>query len=163
VAINQRTGGKRKFTLCKAIISMFFPLSQSKDLISRTEFMATPDGMATPELVEYHRSFARGGAGIVTVGDSAVNFAYGKNHEAQLNLGTDEVITSLSRVVEGIARYGAMASIELNHGEKTPGGLKVPHKDAIKTKQNFNFKCSGSYELNKTLKVCLTRPKDLNR
>ena len=79
-------------------------------------FMATPDGMATPELVEYHRSFARGGAGIVTVGDSAVNFAYGKNHEAQLNLGTDEVITSLSRVVEGIARYGAMPSIELNHG-----------------------------------------------
>lgn len=79
-------------------------------------FMATPDGMATQELVEYHRSFARGGAGIVTVGDSAVNFAYGKNHEAQLNLGTDEVITGLHKVMEGIARYGAVASIELNHG-----------------------------------------------
>jgi 2,4-dienoyl-CoA reductase-like NADH-dependent reductase (Old Yellow Enzyme family)/thioredoxin reductase len=78
--------------------------------------MATPDGMATRELVEYHRSFARGGAGIVTVGDSAVSFAYGKNHEAQLNLGTDEVITGLNKVWEGITRYGAMASIELNHG-----------------------------------------------
>src|SRR4030042_3863708 len=79
-------------------------------------FMATPDGMATQELVEYHRAFARGGAGIVTVGDSAVNFAYGKNHEAQLNLGTDEVITGLHKVMEGIARYGAVDSIELNHG-----------------------------------------------
>jgi 2,4-dienoyl-CoA reductase-like NADH-dependent reductase (Old Yellow Enzyme family)/thioredoxin reductase len=79
-------------------------------------FMATPDGMATQDLVEYHRAFARGGAGIVTVGDSAVNFAYGKNHEAQLNLGTDEVITGLHKVWEGITRYGAMASIELNHG-----------------------------------------------
>ena len=79
-------------------------------------FMATPDGMATQDMIEYYRSFARGGAAIVTVGDSAVNFAYGKNHEAQLNLGTDEVITSLNKVLEGITRYGATASIELNHG-----------------------------------------------
>lgn len=79
-------------------------------------FMATPAGMATQDMIEYYRGFARGGAGIVTVGDSAVNFAYGKNHEAQLNLGTDEVITSLNKVLEGITRHGAVASIELNHG-----------------------------------------------
>jgi 2,4-dienoyl-CoA reductase-like NADH-dependent reductase (Old Yellow Enzyme family) len=79
-------------------------------------FMATPDGMATQEMIEYYRSFARGGAAVVTVGDSAVNFSYGKNHESQLNLGTDEVITSLHNVLEGITRHGAIGSIELNHG-----------------------------------------------
>ena len=31
-------------------------------------------------------------------------------------MGTDEVITSLNKVLEGITRYGATASIELNHG-----------------------------------------------
>jgi 2,4-dienoyl-CoA reductase-like NADH-dependent reductase (Old Yellow Enzyme family)/thioredoxin reductase len=79
-------------------------------------FMATPDGMATQDMVEYYRAFARGGPSVVTIGDSAVNFSYGKNHEAQLNLGTDEIITSLHNVLEGITRYGAVGSIELNHG-----------------------------------------------
>jgi 2,4-dienoyl-CoA reductase-like NADH-dependent reductase (Old Yellow Enzyme family)/thioredoxin reductase len=79
-------------------------------------FLASRDGMATQELVGYHRALARAGAAVVTVGDSAVNFAYGKNHEAQLDLGTDEVITKLYEVWEGITRHGAMASIELNHG-----------------------------------------------
>jgi 2,4-dienoyl-CoA reductase-like NADH-dependent reductase (Old Yellow Enzyme family) len=79
-------------------------------------FMATPDGMAKPDMIEYYRSFARGGAAVVTVGDLAVNFTYGKNHESQLNLGTDEVITSPHNVLEGITRHGAIGSIELNHG-----------------------------------------------
>jgi 2,4-dienoyl-CoA reductase-like NADH-dependent reductase (Old Yellow Enzyme family)/thioredoxin reductase len=78
--------------------------------------MATPDGMATQEMIEYYRSFARSGVAIVTVGDSSVNFATGKNHEAQLNLGTYSVITGLNKMQEGITRYGAVASIELNHG-----------------------------------------------
>jgi len=78
--------------------------------------MATADGMATQEMVEWFRSFARAGTAIVTVGDSAVNFANGKNHESQLNLGTNEVITGLNNLWEGISRYGAIASIELNHG-----------------------------------------------
>ncbi len=78
-------------------------------------FLASADGMATQELVEYHRSFARGGAGIVTVGDSGISLP-GKNHEGQLNIGTDAAIPGLNKLYEGITRYGAVASIELNHG-----------------------------------------------
>jgi 2,4-dienoyl-CoA reductase-like NADH-dependent reductase (Old Yellow Enzyme family)/thioredoxin reductase len=108
-------------------------------------FMATADGMATQGLVEYHRSFARGGAAIVTIGDSAVNFAYGKNHEAQLNLGTDEVITSLNRVVEGIARYGATASIELNHGGNN-NFLKGRHSYGASTLPSGNEEYAAAKE-----------------
>lgn len=78
--------------------------------------MATPGGMATQEMVEFHRAGARTGAAIVTIGDSMISFAFGKDHESELDLGTNDVITGLSQIVEGITRYGAVASIELNHG-----------------------------------------------
>ena len=86
-------------------------------------FMATPDGMVTPEFVEYYRSFARGGAGIVTVGESAVCGSEFKSFRAQLNLSRDEVITGLDVVHEEITRYNTVASIELNHdGHNSPVG-----------------------------------------
>ncbi len=78
-------------------------------------FLASADGQATPELLAYHRAFARGGPAIVTVGDSGINLP-GKNHEGQLNLSTDGAIPGLNKLYEGITRYGAVASIELNHG-----------------------------------------------
>jgi 2,4-dienoyl-CoA reductase-like NADH-dependent reductase (Old Yellow Enzyme family)/NADPH-dependent 2,4-dienoyl-CoA reductase/sulfur reductase-like enzyme len=78
--------------------------------------LATPDGFVTRELIEYYKSLARGGAGIVTIGDTAIDFEYAKDHEHQLNLGDDRVVAGLSALVEDIHRYGAKASIELNHG-----------------------------------------------
>ena len=39
-------------------------------------FLCTSDGMITPEFIKFTAAFARGGAGIVTVGDSPVNQAY---------------------------------------------------------------------------------------
>jgi 2,4-dienoyl-CoA reductase-like NADH-dependent reductase (Old Yellow Enzyme family)/NADPH-dependent 2,4-dienoyl-CoA reductase/sulfur reductase-like enzyme len=78
--------------------------------------LATPDGFVTRELIEFHRSFARGGAGIVTVGDSVIDYDRAKEHHTVLNLGDDRVIGGLSTLVEAIHRYGAKASIEINHG-----------------------------------------------
>jgi 2,4-dienoyl-CoA reductase-like NADH-dependent reductase (Old Yellow Enzyme family)/thioredoxin reductase len=78
--------------------------------------LASPDGFVTRELIEYYKSLARGGAGIVTIGDTAIDFEYAKDHELQLNLGDDRVIGGLSALVEAIHKYGAKASIELNHG-----------------------------------------------
>jgi len=78
--------------------------------------LATPDGFVTRELIEYYKSLARGGAGIVTIGDTAIDFEYAKDHEHELNLGDDRIIGGLSALVEAIHRYGSKASIELNHG-----------------------------------------------
>ena len=78
-------------------------------------FMATPDGVVTPDFVAYYRTFARSGAAIVTVGESTVSDSEFKSFRAQLNLGRDEVITGLDVTYEGITRYNTMASIELNH------------------------------------------------
>ncbi|MBN2059386.1 MAG: NADH:flavin oxidoreductase, partial [Deltaproteobacteria bacterium] len=76
---------------------------------------ATPQGHVTRELIEYYRPYAHGGFGIVTVGDSAIDFDFAPGHNLSINLGEDNVITGLSELVEAISRYGAQASIEISH------------------------------------------------
>ncbi|MFP3975467.1 MAG: FAD-dependent oxidoreductase [Dehalococcoidia bacterium] len=80
--------------------------------------LATADGLVTEEMIAYYRSLAEGGTGIVTIGDSAVDFDYAKNHERQLNLGDERVVEGLIRLVDAIHEGGAKASIELDHGGK---------------------------------------------
>lgn len=77
--------------------------------------MATPDGFVTREMIEFYQAFARGGTGLVNIGDSAVDDVYGRAHFMQLNLGHDAVIGGLSSMVEAIQKYGAVASVEVNH------------------------------------------------
>ena len=78
--------------------------------------LASPDGYVTRELIEFAKSLARGGPGIVNIGDTATDFEYGADHEAQINLGTDRIVTGLSELVEAVHRYGAKLSCEINHG-----------------------------------------------
>ncbi|MCF8094949.1 MAG: FAD-dependent oxidoreductase, partial [Desulfobacteraceae bacterium] len=78
--------------------------------------LASPHGFVTKDLIEWTRGLAKSGVGIVTIGDTAIDFEYAKDHEHALNLGDDRVIAGLSVLVETIHRYGAKASIELNHG-----------------------------------------------
>lgn len=84
--------------------------------------LANVDGSVTTELVDYYKAKARGGAGIVTVGESAVDSDYGITHAGQLFLDNDNKIPGLSRLADVIHRYGALASIELCHG----GGQTIP-------------------------------------
>ncbi len=84
--------------------------------------MATPDGFVTREMIAFYQAFARGGAGLVNIGDSGVDGEFGIGHFMQLNLGSDAVIGGLSTLVEAIQKYGAVASVEINH----TGMLGVP-------------------------------------
>lgn len=93
--------------------------------------LATPDGFVTRELIEYYKALARGGAGIVTIGDTAIDFEYAKDHDHQLNLGDDRVIAGLSALVEAIHRFGAKASIELNHGGRFAEPRTIGGKNPI--------------------------------
>ncbi|HUJ68459.1 MAG TPA: FAD-dependent oxidoreductase [Syntrophorhabdales bacterium] len=97
--------------------------------------LTTHDGFVTREMVAYYQNFARGGAAIITIGESPIDFEYAKGHEFQLNLGDDKVINGLSRLVEAVHRYGAKLSIELHHpgryvlnGRPTIGPSAIPAK-----------------------------------
>jgi len=85
--------------------------------------LATPDGHPSRELIDYYKAKARGGAGIVTVGESAVDSTYAITHAGQLLIDSDKMIPWLSELAEAIKRYGAKASLELCHGgrQTVPG------------------------------------------
>ena len=51
--------------------------------------LASIDGDVTPELIEWERALARGGAGIVTIGDTPVSNELAVNIGHVLNLGID--------------------------------------------------------------------------
>jgi 2,4-dienoyl-CoA reductase-like NADH-dependent reductase (Old Yellow Enzyme family)/thioredoxin reductase len=77
-------------------------------------FLCTKDGQITPEFIAFTESFARGGAGIVTVGDSPINQAYADENHFVVNLSDPFIVHGLVRLTDAIHRHGALASIELN-------------------------------------------------
>ena len=89
--------------------------------------LASHDGYVTREMVAYYQNLARGGAGIITVGESPIDGGYAKSHEFQLNLGDDKVINGLSVLAEAVHRYGAKLSIEVNHS----GRFTLNNRDTI--------------------------------
>ena len=85
------------------------------EVAPQATMLATPEGLATADLIDYYRTYARGGFGIVTVGDSVIDADYAPGHDLSLNLGSDLVITGLSEIADSISRYGAHVSIEISH------------------------------------------------
>lgn len=77
-------------------------------------FLCTKEGLVTDEFVAFTAAMARGGAGIVTVGDSPVTQEYADENHYVVNLADPYVVHGLVKVTEAIHRYGALASIELN-------------------------------------------------
>jgi 2,4-dienoyl-CoA reductase-like NADH-dependent reductase (Old Yellow Enzyme family)/thioredoxin reductase len=80
-----------------------------------SHMLASHDGYVTREMVAYYQNIARGGAGIVTIGESPIDLGYAQAHQFQLNLGDDKVINGLSVLAEAVHKYGAKVSIEIAH------------------------------------------------
>ena len=76
-------------------------------------------GAGTEEMVAYFETFAKGGAGIVTIGETPIDYSYSDTHRPCLSLGSDEAIHYLFRVNEAVAKYGAKLSIEIQHGGRS--------------------------------------------
>ena len=77
-------------------------------------FLCTRDGLVTDEFISFTSRFAKGGAGIVTVGDSSVTQEYANTNHYAINLADPFVAHGLAKLTDAIHRYGALASIELN-------------------------------------------------
>lgn len=79
--------------------------------------LATIDCGAGRELIEWVRTIAKGGAGIVTIGNTNVYSESSLRTGHVLTLGFDKSMNVLNRIAEVIQGYGAKASIELNFNE----------------------------------------------
>lgn len=77
------------------------------------------NGEGTEAMVAYYERLARGGAGIITIGETPIDFGYSNTFRPCLNLGSDDAIHYLFRVNEAVARYGAKLSIEIQHGGRS--------------------------------------------
>jgi 2,4-dienoyl-CoA reductase-like NADH-dependent reductase (Old Yellow Enzyme family)/NADPH-dependent 2,4-dienoyl-CoA reductase/sulfur reductase-like enzyme len=78
--------------------------------------IAHADQSVSSELVEFYRTQAKGGAGLITVLETAIDRDRAITQPTQLNLGNDFYIPALTSVAEVIKAGGAIASIQLNHG-----------------------------------------------
>jgi 2,4-dienoyl-CoA reductase-like NADH-dependent reductase (Old Yellow Enzyme family)/thioredoxin reductase len=76
----------------------------------------SPQGYLTRENIAYYKLKAKGGAAVVTIGESIVHTPTGKSHPKQIPLDDKGVIPSLVETADAIHQYGAIASIELSHG-----------------------------------------------
>jgi 2,4-dienoyl-CoA reductase-like NADH-dependent reductase (Old Yellow Enzyme family)/thioredoxin reductase len=78
--------------------------------------LTTYKGEITAEFIAYCSSLAKTGTALVTIGDTAIDSDRARDHGTSICMGDDSIIPGLVLVTEGIHRYGALASIELNHG-----------------------------------------------
>jgi 2,4-dienoyl-CoA reductase-like NADH-dependent reductase (Old Yellow Enzyme family)/thioredoxin reductase len=109
-------------------------------------FLAGIDGDASRELIEWEKALAKGGAGIVTIGDSPIISETAARVGHILNLGVDRTIGALNRLAEAIQRYGARASIELTYfspnEQYSPNTLTVKEiKSIIDSYARAAFRC----------------------
>lgn len=70
----------------------------------------------TADTIAFYENLARGGAAVVTLGESIIRTENGKTHAQQVMLGTEEVLHSLVKVADAIHAHGALANIEISHG-----------------------------------------------
>ena len=80
--------------------------------------LANEDGMVTNDFVDMFISFARGGAAVVNVGNSMIDYMEARDEERQLDLSTDDCILPLTRYAEACLGYGAQPNLEINHNGK---------------------------------------------
>lgn len=84
--------------------------------------MITTEGHFTPEMISYLEEKAKGGAAVVTYGESIVHSATGKSHNKQLQLDSFGVKQGMAEASRAIHNAGGYANIQLSHGGKY-GGL----------------------------------------
>lgn len=78
----------------------------------------------TREAQEMFSTFAKGGVGIVTLGEAGVHSQTGHAHPTMPHLDDTTVLPGLIQTVDVVHKWGALASVELTHsGNRAKGSL----------------------------------------
>jgi NADPH2 dehydrogenase len=102
---------------------------------------ATPEGLVTPAIVEYHRERAAAGTGLIIVEHSFVH-PQGRHSSTQIGVHHDACIEGLSRLASAIKAEGAVACLQISHaGARASSrvtGLPVAAPSAVTTAREAN-------------------------
>src|SRR6478609_6848090 len=104
------------------------PISVRNRVIKAATFEGrTPRRVVTPELIEFHRRFARGGVGMTTVAYCAVTRA-GSTDGHQVVPDNPGVQPGLRELTDAIHAEGAAAAAQIGHAGPVanPQGTKAP-------------------------------------
>ncbi len=93
--------------------------------------LAHADQSVSRELVEFYRAQAKGGAGIITVLETAIDQDRSISQPSGLNIGNDFFVPGLSALAEAIKGDGALASIQLNHAGRQAVAALLGGKNPI--------------------------------
>lgn len=80
----------------------------------------------TREAYEMYHRFAKGGAGIVTLGEAGVHSRTDHCHPTMPHLDDTTLLPSLIQTVDLVHRWGALASIELTHSGNRAWPIHLP-------------------------------------
>lgn len=75
---------------------------------------ATPDGLVTDAIIDYHRTRAAAGTALVIVEHSFVH-PRGRHSSTQMGIHTDTAVPGLTRLADAIRAEGAVACIQISH------------------------------------------------
>ncbi len=113
------------------------PLTLHNRVIKAATFEGmTPEGLATDELVEFHRRVAAGGVGMTTVAYLAVS-PEGRTHAQQIHL-REAAVPGLRRLTDAVHRAGSAASAQIGHA----GPVANPASNGLASlapSPSFNF------------------------
>lgn len=82
---------------------------------SMANALATPDGYAGDQVIDYFEERAKGGVGLIIVGYACVDFPRGIEGPRRLAIDDDKYILGLGALAGAIKKHGARAAIQLNH------------------------------------------------
>lgn len=90
------------------------------------------DGFVTERMINFFKERAKGGVGLIIVGDGIVDFPIGNNSKEALAIDNDKYIPGLRRLVEAVKAYDVKIVMQLSHAgrragrvSKTTGRLEV--------------------------------------
>ncbi len=75
-----------------------------------------PKGGYSKDNIAFYEAVAKGGTGLVTLGEAIVSLKNGKTHPHMVRICDPEVFPTLADVAEAIHRHNALISIEISHG-----------------------------------------------
>lgn len=98
--------------------------------------LADQEGRVTDSLLAFYERRARGGAAMLIVENSQVDFPGGKNTMRQLSIAEEDTIQGLAKLSDVIHRGGALAAVQIHHaGRETTlevtGGITPVAPSAI--------------------------------
>ncbi|MBI2832779.1 MAG: FAD-dependent oxidoreductase [Chloroflexi bacterium] len=77
------------------------------------------DGYVTQKTKDYYEERAKGGAGLIIVEITCVDFPSGKHSPNELSADNDKYLLGLAELAETIKSYGARAALQLHHAGNT--------------------------------------------